>query len=514
MSEKVRHRRGRERSDEATVAEVVVADAFSLAPATPATCPGCRTACAHDSCLECGSALIAGRFRILAVIAQTERGRTYLAADEDGNRVALKELVFATVPDGQRLEAFHREVKTLQDLDHPNVPKVVDVFQTGRAVGTRLYLAQEFVAGDSLAKELTSARYTESRARHVAREVLSTLAYLHSRSLIHRDVKPANLIERADGTIALVDFDAVRELRSSRTYRSTLVGTFGYAPIEQLGGTVDPTSDLYALGATLLHLLTGREPRELYRPDFSFDLAQVENVGPALRAYLLRLVARNPAERFSSATEALDHLDILERSGVLPALGSTTRPMVIPSGPPAVERTRRRWMLGALAAAALVSLGSAFALRGPSLSAGAATAARTWTVPGFHLSPVHGHCGNNPLFPYTVVGTALRTQRTGTAAVFAELDLAVTGESIAVDGQQCSFEVAKVAKIITRDGLVLDGHPTWESVFPMSRPFPLPRAATLRFRLFPEDFPARVVYSVEYADDTPEFVLPAPPGVE
>jgi serine/threonine protein kinase len=78
--------------------------------------------------------------------------------------------------------------------------------------------------------------------------------------VLHRDLKPANVVLRPDGTLALVDFGSVRTLSTDRTHGSTLVGTFGYMPPEQLGGTVDRTSDLYALGATLLHDLTGRDP--------------------------------------------------------------------------------------------------------------------------------------------------------------------------------------------------------------------------------------------------------------
>ncbi len=98
----------------------------------------------------------------------------------------------------------------------------------------------------------------------MAAQLLEVLAFLQRRSppVLHRDLKPANVLLRPDGSVALVDFGSVRTLSADRTHGSTLVGTFGYMPPEQLGGTVDRTSDLYALGATLLHALTGKPPVE------------------------------------------------------------------------------------------------------------------------------------------------------------------------------------------------------------------------------------------------------------
>ncbi|MBI5544043.1 MAG: serine/threonine protein kinase [Deltaproteobacteria bacterium] len=262
-------------------------------------------------CQFCGAVSEVGEFRVLRKLAESERGRVYLAQQPDGKRVAIKELVFATVPGIQALECFQREADVLKQLRHPRIPRFLASLQIGEGVHTRLYLVQEFQEGTSLLEELKNHRFSEEEVTAVARHVLPILAYLHNLSppLVHRDVKPANLIRLPDGSIALVDFDSARDLPQGRTHRSSLVGTFGYMPPEQLGGTVDATADLYALGATLLHLLSRRPPEEMLGPGMSIDLEGRSSLSPRMREFLGRLLAPSPASRFPSATEALLHLD-------------------------------------------------------------------------------------------------------------------------------------------------------------------------------------------------------------
>ena len=127
-------------------------------------------------------------------------------------------------------------------------------------MGLRLYLATEFVRGESLADRLARGPLPEAEVLAIARALLGVLVTLQQRSpaIFHRDLKPANVMFREDGAVVLVDFGSARTVEGSRTHRSTLVGTFGYMPPEQLGGTVDRTSDVFALGATVLHAVTGR----------------------------------------------------------------------------------------------------------------------------------------------------------------------------------------------------------------------------------------------------------------
>nr|WP_254625358.1 serine/threonine-protein kinase [Myxococcus sp. CA051A] len=261
-------------------------------------------------CAHCGAAVAPGGYRVLRLISQSPHGRVYLAVDGQGARVALKELLFALVPGVEQLDAFEREATVLRSLEHPDIPRFVASFKEGSGVGTRLYLAQELLEGETLLERLTRRRLDEAEAWTLAEQVLQTLSALHRRTpaLVHRDVKPANLILRPDGRVALVDFGAARHLSRDVTHGSTLVGTFGYMPPEQLGGTVEPSSDLYALGATLVHALSGREPADLVDEGLVLSFEQHLQVSEPLRVFLSRLLAPKRSARFSSAVEALSAL--------------------------------------------------------------------------------------------------------------------------------------------------------------------------------------------------------------
>lgn len=280
---------------------------FELAQHTP-LCPGCQRPAGDGPCAHCGAVLRAGGFEIRKVLVQNAHGRLYLADGPDGKRVALKELVFVQAPDAAAQMRFEREASFLRALSHRLIPRFVASFQQGDGVQTRMFLAQEFVEGASLEARLVDHWFDEDEIVDIARQVLEVLVYLQSLSpmVFHGDIKPANLIRRPDGSIVLVDFGAARALGA--TAGSTLMGTFGYMPVEQLAGAIDPTTDLYALGASLTHLLSRQEPWRLHE-DPAF-LSRI-NASPALRRYLGKLMARNPNDRFANARQALTGLDHL-----------------------------------------------------------------------------------------------------------------------------------------------------------------------------------------------------------
>ena len=280
------------------------------ASAPTATCPSCGTTLEAPRCLHCGAAATAGGFRVLRLLHEGNHSRVYLAQGPDGQRIALKELLFSLAPDAKALDDFAREGALLHQLAHPAIPRFIATFQEGSGAGTRLYLAQEFVEGKTLLAQLTDHRFSAAEAEGLARQLLPVLAYLHALSppIIHRDLKPANLIVRPDGSLALVDFGSAREVKPGGTHRATLAGTFGYLPPEALGGTVDLTADLYALGATLVHLLSRRPPEEaLWNPEQA--LGALVQAPPAFVAWLSKLTASRRGDRFSSAAEALAALD-------------------------------------------------------------------------------------------------------------------------------------------------------------------------------------------------------------
>lgn len=275
-------------------------------------CVSCGKRGAESRCEQCGVAKAPGGYLIERVVAETTHARLYQARAPDDSKVAVKELLFALVPDAQAIESFERESALLRTLDHPQIPNFIDSFREGEGTGVRLYLVQEFVDGLSLAARIDQERLSESQAIRIARDILRILSYLHGLSprVIHRDVKPANIIQRPNGTLVLVDFDAARDLERSVTHRATVVGTFGYMPPEQLGGTVDVTADLYALGATLVHVLSRRPPSELFVAGEGFNLRDHINASEGFIAWLEKLCAVNRADRYQSAQDALRELEI------------------------------------------------------------------------------------------------------------------------------------------------------------------------------------------------------------
>jgi hypothetical protein len=269
-------------------------------------CVACDAVVRAERCDHCGAAVRPGGYTVEKVLVSNAHGRMYIARDADGKRVALKELAFLHAPSAATVASFEREAKFLRALEHPAIPRFCAAFEEGEGVHTRYYLAQELVEGTPL-DQLDDHWYSEIEILDIARQVLSILVYLQSLSpmVIHRDIKPANLLKRADGSIALVDFGAAHV--HGTTVGSTTIGTFGYMPLEQLAGITDATTDVYALGATLLYLLTRQEP---------WRLAQTKttvNVSAPLRAYLDRLVATDPRARFATAKDALAGLDQKEQ---------------------------------------------------------------------------------------------------------------------------------------------------------------------------------------------------------
>jgi serine/threonine-protein kinase len=273
-------------------------------------CPCCGFDTAEVRCPHCGGVRSAGKYRVVRLLGQSPHARTYLVLGQDDQPAVLKELSFATVPSAAVLDAFSREGELLQRIQHPQVPRYQASFQEGSGINTRLYLVEEFIRGDSLQQLAQQTKLTEDEAIALARQVLKVLQHLHGMSppVIHRDVKPSNLLRRADGSAVLVDFGAARDLVKGATFNATLVGTFGYMPLEQLGGTVNPSCDLYALGATLIHVISGKPPWEMLKNGTELDFVPHVKVSPRFLRFLQKLVAR-PAERFQTATEALAALD-------------------------------------------------------------------------------------------------------------------------------------------------------------------------------------------------------------
>ncbi|OCQ95355.1 serine/threonine protein kinase [Nostoc sp. MBR 210] len=243
-------------------------------------------------------------------IRQTWLAKDLQAADGGESLVVVKLLAFGGTVQWDDLKLFEREAQILKQLKHPRIPQYIDYF----CVDDRTLwfgLVQEYIPGESLKEKLAiGKRCTEKHARKIATEVLKILVYLHELNpgVLHRDIKPSNLIWGEDNQIYLVDFGAVQDKAAKEGVTFTVVGTYGYAPMEQFGGRAVPASDLYALGASLIHLLTGIPPGDLPQQDLRLQFADKVNVSSSFVRWLQKMTEPAPENRFSNARQAIEAL--------------------------------------------------------------------------------------------------------------------------------------------------------------------------------------------------------------
>ncbi|MEH2045300.1 serine/threonine protein kinase [Nostoc sp.] len=243
-------------------------------------------------------------------IRQTWLAKDLQASNGENSIVVVKLLAFGGTVQWDDLKLFEREAQILKQLNHPRIPRYIDYF----CIDDRTLwfgLIQEYIPGESLKEKLAvGKRFSEKRARKIAVEVLNILTYLHELNpgVLHRDIKPSNLIWGDDNRIYLVDFGAVQDKAAREGVTFTVVGTYGYAPMEQFGGRAVAASDLYALGATLIHLLTGTSPSNLPQQDLRLQFTDRVNLSPSFVSWLQKLIEPAPEQRFTSASVALNAL--------------------------------------------------------------------------------------------------------------------------------------------------------------------------------------------------------------
>lgn len=260
--------------------------------------------------------VLAGRYRVERKLGEGAAGIVWLAKDtrDKGRTWAVKELDYTSVPPQDRREAvelFQREASFLMQLSHDYLPKVVDCFVEGASQ----FLVMERVEGPTLLSilEAKNGPLPEEEVILWGIQLCQVLGYLHQLDppIVYRDLKPANIMVSVRGPIKLVDFGIARVLNPQRAGDTTAYGTPGYAPLEQYAGKATPLSDLYALGATLYHILTNQEP-EQFR--FSFPPASRFNpsVNPGLEALLTQLLEKDPQNRPLGASIVLERLRAIE----------------------------------------------------------------------------------------------------------------------------------------------------------------------------------------------------------
>ncbi len=312
--------------------------------------------------------ILQNRYRIISLLGQGGMGAVYRAWDTRLQvPVALKEMTHQPGLDPRTLaqlrQQFQQEATVLARLDHPHLVNVTDFFvQDGNA-----YLVMNYIEGENLAERIKrQGALPERMVLDWADQLLDTLTYCHSQSVIHRDLKPQNIIIRPDGRAVLVDFGLVKLWDPSDPRTRTAIhamGTPEYAPPEQYdvtsGGT-DSRSDIYGMGATLYHALTGQSPptatRRIVNPT---SLAPVRTLNPQVsgrvEAALTQALELQPEARFQSAAEMRDALQGTQRFAPPPQRPQGARAIVGPSPAPRRGAVPWKWIGVAGGAAILVA---------------------------------------------------------------------------------------------------------------------------------------------------------------
>lgn len=266
--------------------------------------------------LEIGS-LVDGKYKILNKVGQGGMSVVYLAMNEKANKQwAVKEVRKDGVKDFEVVkQGLVAEIEILKKLSHPNLPSIVDVIDSADS----FIIIMDYIQGNSLNKAL--AEYGAQPQEHViewAKQLCDVLGYLHSRPkpIIYRDMKPANIMLKPDGNVTLIDFGTAREFKEKNLADTTCLGTVGYAAPEQFGGMgqTDARTDIYCLGATLYHLVTGMNPCEP-----PYEIKPIREINPSLSSgferILLKCTQRDPNDRYQSAAElmyALEHYEEID----------------------------------------------------------------------------------------------------------------------------------------------------------------------------------------------------------
>ncbi|MGP1382457.1 MAG: CHASE2 domain-containing protein [Thainema sp.] len=270
-------------------------------------------------------ALLSGRYKILRILGTGGFGQTYVAEDTQHpeRSICVVKHLRPSSQDPEFLQVarrlFDAEVEALRKLgQHDQIPALVDSFEEDG----EFYFVQEFIDGYPFSEELAGGfQLGEEQAIRLLENVLPVLSFVHDNHVIHRDIKPGNIIRRRDGKLVLIDFGAVKEIQTQLTTRTDSqtdytvgIGTQGYTPHEQLAGRPRYCSDIYALGITVIQALTGYQPQELSEDPRTSELLweQHAQISEGLKLLLKKMTRSQISRRYQSAKEVLNDLKRLD----------------------------------------------------------------------------------------------------------------------------------------------------------------------------------------------------------
>lgn len=307
---------------------------------------------------------ILARYTPLETLGQSQGALTQQVRDEDtGEIVILKSIALAKATSWKQLELFRREARTLSQLEHGHIPRLRNYIEALHESQPSCHLVLSYLPGESLAKRVyAKGPLTAMQAFQVAHQVLEILGYLHHfhPPVIHRDLKPSNVLWEPEKAVYLIDFGGTQK---NLAEGETVVGTYGYMAPEQFAGKARPTADLYALGTSLIFLLSAYEPANLPQRDMCLQFRSVVDCPAAMADWIEQLIQPDPQQRFHFAEDALEvlkalfpewqpyalqpPLPLLENRAPQPAFALTTQKSVQenPQGHPRVDVLQQRYRL-------------------------------------------------------------------------------------------------------------------------------------------------------------------------
>jgi len=281
-----------------------------------------------------------GSYTITGTLGRGGMGQVFEAQGADGRRVAVKTMTMPETMDAsarwEAVERFQREARAVRSLEHPHIVSVLDVGEEGG----KFFIVMEYLQGQSVRELLDMAgAFSVERALKTTGQVCEALAYAHERNVVHRDIKPDNIMVLKDGRAKLTDFGlAAMTVETGMTQTGTVMGTFCYMSPEQARGEkVDARSDIFSLGATLYEMLTCRQPFSGDSPGaiiasiLNDEPAAIPEAPPEVQRAVKRCLCKEPGKRFQSARELLEGLTP-QRTVVDAGPAAVTAPQTADSG--------------------------------------------------------------------------------------------------------------------------------------------------------------------------------------
>lgn len=265
------------------------------------------------------SNLIKNRYSLNTVLQEGRMGVTYLAKNlDDNSECIVKKVRLSTHDNTSKIKSLEEEAKVLSHLNHKNIPKLIEIFiedskdQYNNSI-TEIYLVQEYIEGRNLQEIIDKEKaFSEIEAVEIILKLCNICEYIHSfsPSLIHQDIKPANIIIGSDKSVNLIDFGAVKQkiLNHENSGLSTIIGTQGYMSIEQFEGNPVPASDIYSMGLTLISLVSRKQPLLLEKKGLIFTFNDLK-ISERLKVILTKMTQPDWNKRYLNVKELKEDLE-------------------------------------------------------------------------------------------------------------------------------------------------------------------------------------------------------------